>query len=107
LADEADMEVIVEGVKIARKILNSSAFDAYRGQEYLPGEAVQSDEEIREFIRNWAQNIYHPVGTCKMGHDPMSVVNDRLQVHGIQGLRVASAGSTCWSTCTRTWRATS
>jgi choline dehydrogenase len=91
LADEADMEVIVEGVKIARKILNSSAFDAYRGQEYLPGEAVQSDEEIREFIRNWAQNIYHPVGTCKMGHDPMSVVNDRLQVHGIQGLRVADA----------------
>lgn len=91
LAEEADMDVIVEGVKIAREILNSPAFDAYRGQEYLPGEDVQSDEEIREFIRNWAQNIYHPVGTCKMGNDPMAVVNDRLQVHGIQGLRVADA----------------
>ena len=91
LADEADMEVIVEGVKIARKILNSPALAAYRGEEYLPGEAVQSDDEIREFIRNWAQNIYHPVGTCKMGNDPMAVVNDRLQVHGIQDLRVADA----------------
>jgi choline dehydrogenase len=91
LADETDMEVIVAGVKIARQILNSAAFDEYRGEEYLPGEAAQSDEDIREFIRNWAQNIYHPVGTCKMGNDPMAVVNDRLQVHGVQGLRVADA----------------
>ncbi|MCB8944610.1 MAG: choline dehydrogenase [Ardenticatenaceae bacterium] len=91
LSAEEDMTVIVEGIKIARQILNSAAFDAYRGEEYLPGAAVQSDEELREFVRNWAQNIYHPVGTCKMGHDPMAVVNDRLQVHGIQGLRVADA----------------
>ena len=91
LAAEADMEVIVEGVKIARKILSSPAFNAYRGEEYLPGKAVQSDDEIREFIRDWAQNIYHPVGTCKMGNDPLAVVNDRLQVHGVRGLRVADA----------------
>lgn len=91
LAAEEDMYVIVEGVKIARQILNSDALAAYRGEEYLPGAAVQSDEEIREFVRNWAQNIYHPVGTCKMGHDPLAVVNDRLQVHGVQGLRVADA----------------
>ena len=91
LADEEDMNVIVEGVKIARRILNADAFAPYRGEEHLPGADVQSDEDIREFVRNWAQNIYHPVGTCKMGNDPMSVVNDRLQVHGVQGLRVADA----------------
>lgn len=91
LAEEADMEVLVEGVKIARKIMLSSAFDHLRGEEFLPGKAVQTDDEIREFIRDNAQNIYHPVGTCKMGGDPMAVVNDRLQVHGVQGLRVADA----------------
>lgn len=90
-SDESDLEVIVEGVKIARKIMASTAFDKYRGEEHLPGKDVQSDDEIREFARNWAQNIYHPVGTCKMGGDPMAVVNDRLQVHGVTGLRVADA----------------
>ncbi|MDJ0752846.1 MAG: GMC family oxidoreductase N-terminal domain-containing protein [Ardenticatenaceae bacterium] len=90
-AEDFDMEVVVEGVKIARKILNSAAFDAYRGEEYLPGPDAQSDDDIREFIRNYAQNIYHPVGTCKMGSDPMAVVNERLQVHGVSGLRVADA----------------
>jgi choline dehydrogenase len=91
LADATDMQVIVEGVKIARRICNSAAFDPYRGEEYLPGKAVQSDEEIREFIRNYGQTIYHPAGTCKMGNDPMAVVNDQLQVHGLTGLRVADA----------------
>ncbi len=91
LGDDRDLNVIVEGVKIARKIMNSAAFDEYRGDEYLPGPAVQSDEEIAEFARNYTQTIYHPVGTCKMGNDPMAVVNDRLQVHGVKGLRVADA----------------
>ncbi|MEM7111903.1 MAG: choline dehydrogenase [Chloroflexota bacterium] len=91
LADDFDMDVLVEGVKISRKIMHSSAFDAYRGEEFLPGADVQSDEEIREFIRNWVQNIYHPVGTCKMGRDEMAVVNEKLQVHGVSGLRVADA----------------
>ena len=86
-----DLKVIVEGVKIARKIMNSPAFDQFRGDEYLPGPDVQTDEEIAEFARNYTQTIYHPIGTCKMGNDPMAVVNDRLQVHGIQGLRVADA----------------
>jgi choline dehydrogenase len=91
LADEAEMDVLVAGVKLGRQILASPAFDAYRGEEFLPGKAVQTDEEIKEFIRNNVQTIYHPVGTCKMGNDAMAVVNDRLQVHGIQGLRVADA----------------
>ena len=91
LAEEADMEVLVAGVKLARRILNSPAFEPYRGEEYLPGAAIESDEEIKEFIRNYVQTVYHPVGTCKMGNDRMAVVNDRLQVHGIEGLRVADA----------------
>ncbi|MEM8863383.1 MAG: GMC family oxidoreductase N-terminal domain-containing protein, partial [Chloroflexota bacterium] len=91
LGDDHDVNVIVEGVKIARQIMESAAFDAYRGDEYLPGPNVQSDEEITEFVRNYTQTIYHPVGTCKMGNDPMAVVNDRLQVHGVKGLRVADA----------------
>ena len=91
LAEAADLEVLVEGVKLARKILNSPVFDPYRGGEYLPGPSVQSDEEITAFIRDNVQNVYHPVGTCKMGNDPLAVVNHRLQVHGVQGLRVADA----------------
>ncbi|MEM9777732.1 MAG: GMC oxidoreductase, partial [Chloroflexota bacterium] len=91
LGDEHDVKVIVEGVKISRKILNSAAFDDYRGEEHLPGADVQTDEELTEFVRNYTQTIYHPVGTCKMGNDPMAVVNDRLQVHGVKGLRVADA----------------
>lgn len=91
LAEVEDIQILIEGVKLARRILQSSAFDPYRGAEYLPGLEMQHDEEIERFIRTYATTIYHPVGTCKMGHDPMAVVNDRLQVHGIQGLRVADA----------------
>ncbi|MEM7347871.1 MAG: GMC oxidoreductase, partial [Chloroflexota bacterium] len=91
LAEQEDMDVLVEGVKLGRKIMTAPAYDDYRGEEYLPGETVQTDEEIQEFVRNYVQNIYHPVGTCKMGNDGMAVVNDRLQVHGIDGLRVADA----------------
>lgn len=91
LAEASDMQVLVDGVKLARKILASPAFDPYRGEEYLPGSDVTSDEDIREYIRNHIDNIFHPTGTCKMGNDPMAVVNDRLQVHGIQNLRVADA----------------
>ena len=91
LADEYDMNVLVEGFKLARKIAHSPAYDAYRGEEYLPGAEVQKDEEIKAFIREQVTHIWHPIGTCKMGNDPMAVVNDQLQVHGIQGLRIADA----------------
>ncbi len=91
LTDEADVQVLLEGVKIARRIVATPAFDDYRGDEFLPGADVQSDEDLIDYIRNFATTIYHPVGTCKMGHDQRAVVNDRLQVHGIEGLRVADA----------------
>jgi choline dehydrogenase len=91
LEDDRDLEVVLEGFKIGRKLMESSAFDEFRGEEYLPGKDVQTDDELREFIRNNIQTIYHPVGTCKMGSDDMAVVDAQLRVHGIGSLRVADA----------------
>ena len=91
LSHPDDLETLLAAVKTCRKILAAPAFDGYRGRELFPGEAVQSDDELREFIRRRAETIYHPVGTCKMGHDPLAVVDDQLRVHGLSGLRVADA----------------
>ncbi|WP_160288842.1 GMC family oxidoreductase [Pseudomonas knackmussii] len=91
LADEADGRVLVEGVKLARKILAQPEFDAIRGAEMLPGPQVQSDEQLLEHLRDHAATVFHPVGTCKMGHDPMAVVDPQLRVHGLKGLRVVDA----------------
>jgi choline dehydrogenase len=91
LEDPRDLDLLVEGLQLARWIAASAAFDPHRGPEYLPGEKVQTDGELREHIRRWAETLYHPVGTCKMGADPLAVVNDRLQVHQLQALRVVDA----------------
>ena len=85
---------MLRGFKLARRILGSGAFAPYRGEEIVPGRGVNSDDEIRAFIRAKAETIYHPIGTCKMGdaaHDPFAVVDARLRVHGIDGLRVVDA----------------
>jgi choline dehydrogenase len=91
LASEADLETLVTGVKIIRPLADTKAFAPFVGKEFEPGSQVQSDDDIRAFIRNRAETLYHPVGTCKMGVDPMAVVDPRLRVHGTQGLRVADA----------------
>jgi choline dehydrogenase len=91
LASEADLHVLVDGIKLARQIVKAHAFDAYRGAEVAPGEAAQSDEAIAEQIREHAETLYHPTGTCKMGSDAMAVVDDQLRVHGVEGLRVVDA----------------
>ena len=89
--NESDYDVLIAGMKIARKIIAASALDDLRGKEFLPGPAVQTDEEIKAYINKYIQTIYHPVGTCKMGNDEMAVVDHELRVHGIDGLRVADA----------------
>jgi choline dehydrogenase-like flavoprotein len=61
------------------------------GEEIAPGAHLQTDEEILEWVRHNAETTYHPVGTCKMGNDPMAVVDPELRVHGIAGLRIADA----------------
>jgi choline dehydrogenase len=91
LENEADMQSLVDGIKFVRKIGHAKALERFRKMEVLPGAWLQTDDAIRAFIRETASTLYHPVGTCKMGSDPMAVVNDRLQVHGVQGLRVVDA----------------
>ncbi|MBB3992802.1 choline dehydrogenase [Sulfitobacter undariae] len=89
--NEEDYKILIEGVKVARAIFASSAMDDLRGEEFLPGADVQSDEDLKAYINKYIQTIYHPVGTCKMGDDDMAVVDNELRVHGIDGLRVADA----------------
>jgi choline dehydrogenase len=91
LSTDADMRVIVEGVRLARQLVHTRAFQPYRGDELHPGVHVKNDDEIRGFIRAEAQTLYHPVGTCKMGTDALAVVDPRLRVRGIQALRVVDA----------------
>jgi choline dehydrogenase len=93
LEDRADVDALVAGLKNARRILSMPAMARYSGAELSPGPGVRSDAELETFIRANVATTYHPVGTCKMGpqHDPMAVVDSRLRVHGIMGLRVADA----------------
>ena len=91
LSTERDLRVMVEGVRLARAIARTKAFEPFRGEELHPGSAIQSDAEIAEFIRNEAQTLYHPVGTCKMGTDAGAVVDPSLRVLGIERLRVVDA----------------
>lgn len=91
LADLDDARVLVEGLKLARRILADVAFDGLRGKEMLPGAAVQTDEQLLAYIREYGATVFHPVGTCKMGVDALSVVTPELQVIGLEGLRVADA----------------
>ena len=91
LASESDLASGIEGVKVAREILNSKQFEVYRGKEWWPGPAARNDDDIADHIRNTAETIYHPIGTCKMGNDAMSVVDDQLRVRLIDGLRIVDA----------------
>lgn len=91
LAHPDDLDKLVQGVKLARQVLAAPAFDPYRGAELVPGPAVQDDAALRDFIRQRAETIYHPVGSCKMGNDALAVVDASLRVHGLQGLRVVDA----------------
>jgi choline dehydrogenase len=91
LSTDADMRTMIEGVRLARRIANTRAFDPYRGDEIHPGAGATTDEDIADFLRNEVETLYHPVGTCKMGNGPEAVVDARLRVHGIEALRVVDA----------------
>lgn len=91
LATENDRSAIVAAFRRVRDIFLAPALDKYRSTEFRPGPLTQSDEQILDYVRSEAESVYHPVGTCKMGADKMAVVDERLRVHGIKGLRVADA----------------
>jgi len=91
LSAPIDAELTVRAVRIARSIMQAPAMAEMRLTEIGPGPARATDEEILDWVRQVAETTYHPVGTCKMGLDEMAVVDDQLQVRGIDGLRVADA----------------
>ena len=90
LQDDRDMEVLLKGVKLIDQIVKAPAFEPIKGKRLYSSENM-NDEDWREEIRNRADTVYHPVGTCKMGVDDMAVVDPDLKVHGLVGLRVVDA----------------
>lgn len=91
LSAETDRDCAVAGMQVARKIMQHPAMAQYIAFEICPGDKVQSYDEWLDYARRSGLGLYHVVGTCKMGHDPMAVVDDRLSVHGLAGLRVIDA----------------
>lgn len=91
LSETLDQETAVAAMRMARQLVDTRAFSRYVVEEKLPGRHVQSDAELLDMARKISQTIYHPTSTCRMGRDEMSVVDERLRVHGIKGLRVADA----------------
>lgn len=91
LETETDRRALIEGMKIARRLVEAPAMDALRGLELTPGKHVETDEQFLDAARDLTQSNWHPTSTCRMGSDPMAVVDARLRVHGLEGLRVADA----------------
>ena len=86
--DEFELDALVKGVKLGRKVLAQKALEPYLKREEAPGKDVQTDEEIRQFILDRTETVYHTASSCKMGIDDMAVVDPQLRVHGIANLRI-------------------
>jgi len=103
LSHPEDLRVAADAIRLTRRIAASPALARYRPEEYLPGPALQSDEELAQAAAAIGTTIFHPAGTCAMGQGPEAVVDHELRVHGIEGLRVAdtsimptiTSGNTC------------
>jgi choline dehydrogenase len=103
LSDPHDLRVAADAIRLTRRIVQAPALAAFEPQEYLPGDALQSEQQLHEAASKIGTTIFHPVGTCRMGNGPLDVVDNQLRVHGIPGLRVADAsimpqivsGNTC------------
>jgi len=91
LVTETDQRTIVAGLKLCRQILATPHMHSFIEAEFQPGSAVESDEELLDYARRRGGTVYHPTSTCKMGGDPMAVVDPQLRVYGVDGLRVADA----------------
>jgi len=90
LGDAADLESMLAGFKITRRLLETPALRALQKKDMFT-EGVETDDQIRELLRQRVDTVYHPVGTAKMGSDAMAVVDAKLKVHGLEGLRIVDA----------------
>jgi choline dehydrogenase len=90
LKEEEDTRVMLQAIRLSHDLARTRAFDSFRGSPVLGGPDL-NDEETLQLIREHSETLYHPVGTCKMGNDPLAVVDNQLRVHGIEGLRVIDA----------------
>jgi len=91
LSAASDVRVLLAGIGHARRIFAASPLARHSAAETMPGPGVRSERELTDFVHNAGINLHHPVGTCKMGEDPMAVVDSRLRVRGLGGLRVVDA----------------
>ena len=91
LASATDRQVAATAMRLTRRICAAPALARFEPEEFRPGSQYESDEELAREAGNIGTTIFHPVGTCKMGRDPLAVVDERLRVHGIAGLRVVDA----------------
>ena len=91
LSTDEDRQVAVAGLRFTRRIMAAQALTPFEPQEWLPGPAVDNDEALAHAAGDLGTTIFHPVGTCRMGHDPLAVVDDRLAVRGVSALRVIDA----------------
>ena len=91
LSEQSDVDCLVRGFKQVREIARQPALARFGGRESRNSASAKTDAEIEQFVRNHADCAYHPVGTCRMGSGPMDVVDDRLRVKGLSGLRVVDA----------------
>ena len=103
LSDPEDLRVAADAIRLTRRIVQAPALAAFDLREYLPGPALQTEEQLHQAASKIGTTIFHPVGTCRMGSGPLDVVDHQLRVHGVPGLRVADAsimpqivsGNTC------------
>ena len=91
LSASEDQDIAVAGLRFTRRIMAAKALRRFEPEEGKPGPDVESDDALRKIAGDLGTTIFHPVGTCKMGHDALAVVDDRLAVHGVEGLRVIDA----------------
>ena len=87
----SDVRALLAGIAHARRIFAAPPLARHSASETMPGAGTQSDEALTRFLREAGMNLHHPVGTCRMGEDPMAVVDSRLRVRGLEGLRVIDA----------------
>jgi choline dehydrogenase len=101
-----DIATLLHGLRLARRVLTHEPLASFVDSELLPGDGARSDDDLRAHIRALSQTLYHPAGTCRMGSDPLAVVDPELRVQGIDRLRIADAsvipqlpsGHTNWPT---------